>query len=177
MPGRSASTGSCSARWRSRALRRARSGWCSGRKSPTRSRCAWWPTRSDRSSGQRSDTFAAPMTPKQLERLALSFPEAVEAPHFERRSFRVGKKIFATMTADGSEAMVRVAPYQKIEALLESHPEIFFSYGGWTEKNGSLGVKVKKIDAAMMKELMTDSWKHVAPKRALAALEGKRKAR
>ena len=50
------------------------------------------------------------MTGAAFRKLALSLPEATEAPHFERASFRVGKKIFATMTADGDEAMVRVAP-------------------------------------------------------------------
>ncbi len=30
-----------------------------------------------------------------LRTLALSFPEATEDPHFEKRSFRVKKKIFA----------------------------------------------------------------------------------
>ena len=108
------------------------------------------------------------MTPKQLERVALSLPEATESPHFERRSFRVGTKIFATMTSDGSEAMVRVAPREKVEALLSAHPKVFFSYGGWTERNGSVGVRLAKVDAALMRELVVDSWKRVAPKRALA---------
>ena len=54
------------------------------------------------------------MTGKQFRALALSLPEAHEAPHFERTSFRVGKKIFATMTPDGTEAMVRVAPRERM---------------------------------------------------------------
>ena len=44
------------------------------------------------------------MTPKAFQKLALSFDEAHEEPHFERTSFRVGKKIFATMKPDGSDA-------------------------------------------------------------------------
>ena len=114
------------------------------------------------------------MTPKQLEKIALSLPEATEQPHFERRSFRVGKKIFATMTADGTEAMVRVSPKEQIEALMETYPEVFFSYGGWTEKNGSLGVRLEKVNADLMRGLVLESWKHVAPKRALALLSKKK---
>ena len=110
------------------------------------------------------------MTSKAFRTLALSLPEAVEAPHFERASFRVGKKIFATMTADGKEAMVRVAPRQKLYGLIKQHPETFFSYGGWTERNLSIGIHLAKVDAALMKELVIDSWKHVAPKRALQQL-------
>ena len=62
------------------------------------------------------------MQPDALRRLALSLPEAHEAPHFERTSFRVGKKIFATMTADGAEAMVKLASPDDVEGLLSSKP-------------------------------------------------------
>ena len=110
------------------------------------------------------------MTAAAFRKLALSLPEAVELPHFERASFRVGKKIFATMTAAGDEAMVRVAPRQKLHGLLKSHPDVFFSYGGWTERNGSLGIHLPKATAGLLHELLVDSWRHVAPKRALSLL-------
>jgi hypothetical protein len=104
------------------------------------------------------------MTPAAFRKLALSMPEAHEEPHFERTSFRVGKKIFATMTADGKEAMVRVAPHERVCTLLETLPEVFFSYGGWTERNGALGVRLPKVDAALLRELVTGSWQLIAPK-------------
>src|SRR5688572_28391406 len=57
------------------------------------------------------------MLPNALRTLALSLPHAHEEPHFARTSFRVGKKIFATMTANGEEAMVRVLPPARLKAL------------------------------------------------------------
>jgi hypothetical protein len=112
------------------------------------------------------------MTAAAFRKLALSLPQATEAPHFERVSFRVGKKIFATMTAGGDEAMVRVAPRQRLYALLKAQPQIFFSYGGWTERNGSCGVHLAKIDGAQMRELLVDSWRHSAGKRLQAEFDG-----
>ncbi len=115
------------------------------------------------------------MTPQALQRFALSLPEAEERPHFGRTSFRIGKKIFATMTRDGREAMVKVPEPDELEALLASHPEAFFSHGGWTTRNGALGVRLAEVDAALMKQLVTAAWRSSATKRALAALEtGKR---
>ncbi|MCU1276588.1 MAG: hypothetical protein JWM53_134 [bacterium] len=111
------------------------------------------------------------MTAAAFRKLALSLPEASEALHFTRASFRVGKKIFATMTAAGDEAMVRVAPRQKLYALLKAQPEVFFSYGGWTERNGSCGVRLAKADAAQLRALVVEAWRHVAGKRALAAFD------
>ena len=38
------------------------------------------------------------MTPEEFKKLALSFPGAVDAPHFDRTAFKVsGKRIFATL--------------------------------------------------------------------------------
>ena len=37
------------------------------------------------------------ITPSTVRQLALSFDETVELPHFDRTSFRVRNKIFATM--------------------------------------------------------------------------------
>jgi hypothetical protein len=111
------------------------------------------------------------MTPDALRRLALALPEAHEAPHFERTSFRVGKKIFATMTADGREAMVKLASPDDVEGLLASQPSVFFSYGTWTTRNGALGVRLAKVRPALMRELVTVAWRSIAPKRAAAAFD------
>lgn len=104
------------------------------------------------------------MTADDFRAMALAFPDAHEAPHFDRTSFRIGKKIFATMAADGSNGMVRVAPIERLEAIMESHPEAFFSFGGWTTKNGALGVHLAAVDPALLRELMAGSYEHSAPK-------------
>ena len=112
------------------------------------------------------------MTPEAVRRIALALPGAREAPHFERTSFRVGKRIFATLTRDGREAMVMVPSPDDLEGLLSSHPGTFFSYGGWTAKYGALGVRLSKVGAGMMRQLVTGAWKSVASKRAVADFEG-----
>lgn len=117
------------------------------------------------------------MTPEALRKLALSLPEAHEAPHFERTSFRIGKKIFATMTADGGEAMVKLASPDDVEGLLSSHPDVFFSYGTWTTRNGALGVRLPKARPAMMEPLVTGAWRSIAPKRAVAAFDAQTRRR
>lgn len=111
------------------------------------------------------------MTPDTLRRFALALPEAREAPHFERTSFRVGKKIFATLTRDGREAMVKLPSPDDVEGLLSSYPGIFFSYGTWTTRNGALGVRLNKVKAALMQPLVVTAWRGIAPKRAVAAFE------
>ena len=96
--------------------------------------------------------------------MALAFPDAYEAPHFDRASFRVGKKIFATMAADGLSGMVRVAPLERLEAIMAEYPEAFFSFGGWTRAHGSLGVNFAAVDPALLRVLMEGSFAQATAK-------------
>jgi hypothetical protein len=108
------------------------------------------------------------VTSASFRKLALSMPGSHEEPHFQRISFRVGKKIFATMTADGGEAMVPVHPLVRCYSLLESNPDVFFSHRGWTQRLGSLGVRLPRADAKLLGPLVRDAWARVAPKRPRA---------
>jgi hypothetical protein len=112
------------------------------------------------------------MTAAELRALALALPGASEQPHFERSSFRVGKRIFATLTADGTQAMVIVQPRQKLYQLVEDHPGSFVTLGGWTVRLGALGVLLAAADPELVGELLEASWRRVAPKRAIAQRDG-----
>ena len=111
------------------------------------------------------------MTGKQLRALALSLPGTQELPHMERTSFRTGGRIYATMTADETEAMVYVEPRARLYALAEEQPESFMTLGGWS-RLGALGVKLSGVDSEQLKELLIASWRKRAKKRDLAAHEG-----
>jgi hypothetical protein len=103
------------------------------------------------------------MTPEALRAVALSFPGAHEEPHFDRTSFRVGKKIFATMTQEGDEAMVKATP-EGAHILIGGSPDLFFGYGGWTSRGGAVGVRLGAAPDALMTELLTAAWRAIAPK-------------
>ena len=109
------------------------------------------------------------MTPAAFRKLALSMPGAHEEPHFQRTSFRVGKKIFATMTPDGREAMVPVLPLARCAELLASDSVVFIDHGGWTKRLGSLGMRLADVDAKLVAGLVRDAWARIAPKRARGA--------
>jgi predicted DNA-binding protein (MmcQ/YjbR family) len=47
------------------------------------------------------------VTIEQFRELAMSFPEAEEVPHFEIPSFRVKKKIFATLNMKENRCCLR----------------------------------------------------------------------
>ena len=102
------------------------------------------------------------ITARRFRTLCLSYPDAVELPHFDRASFRANKKIFATLAADEKSAMLKL-DLDTHEALLEAHPESFFSFGGWS-RNGATGVQLTKVPKALFKELLAQAYASVTAK-------------
>src|SRR4051794_12832943 len=50
------------------------------------------------------------VTPKDVKAFSLAFEEAEEQPHFEKQSFRVKKKIFATLDIKLNRAVLKLSP-------------------------------------------------------------------
>ncbi|MCC7138841.1 MAG: MmcQ/YjbR family DNA-binding protein [Planctomycetes bacterium] len=115
-----------------------------------------------------------PLTPAAFRRLALSLPGAEEAPHFARTSFRVGGRIFATMTPAGDEAMVPVRPPARALGMLRDAPDVFVDHGGWTRRLGSLGVRLARADGALVEALLREAHARVAAKARGAPAAGGR---
>ena len=97
---------------------------------------------------------------------ALSLPEAVELPHFERASFRVRKRIFATLRASDGMAVLKL-PREEQAALVVMHPEVYavtpWGHQGWTS------VDLDRADPVELRELIVEAWRGVAPKRLVTA--------
>ena len=110
-----------------------------------------------------------------LRRLALAFPEAAEVEAWGRPTFRAGKKMFAIF--EGSDehpftVVVKPEPGER-DALLDD-PRFFSPpyHGvlGWL----SLDLTAAAVDWAEVHELLDASYRQVALKRMLAALDANR---
>ena len=99
----------------------------------------------------------------RIRALALALPEAVEAPHFEIASFRVGKKIFATLRPGQPALMVKLDPEDQ-HNLAAANCAIAAVPGYWGRK-GSTFVDISRIDEATAAMLLELAWARVAPKR------------
>jgi hypothetical protein len=95
-------------------------------------------------------------------RIALSLPEAVEAPHFDFTSFRVRKKIFATAPPSGDYLHVFVDDEER-ERAVELHPDCAEKLW-WGKKVVGVRVTLAKAPAALVKALLANAWRRKAPK-------------
>jgi hypothetical protein len=97
-----------------------------------------------------------------IRQVALSLPEAVELPHFEKASFRVGGKIFATLTPDGGRLMLKL-PEEIKEALKASDPDAILPLPGAWDRGGSTLIEVAAMDPAKLADLIRLAWRTTAP--------------
>ncbi len=112
------------------------------------------------------------MTPDHFRAIALALPEAVEGSHFGRADFRVGNRIFATLSPELGLGMAKLAPEQQ-EVLCAAEPSIFAPVPGGWGKRGATHIRLAAADAATLASALALAFRNVAPKRILAQLDNR----
>jgi hypothetical protein len=104
------------------------------------------------------------MTPAEFRRLALALPEAEERSHMNHPDFRVGGKIFATLSyPDESFGMVKLFPDQQSE-FVTADPKTFAAVPGGWGRQGCTHILLKTANKEKVKEAMRAAWERLAPK-------------
>ncbi len=104
------------------------------------------------------------MTADEFRRLALSFPEALEAAHMGHPDFRVRGKIFATLGPNEDWGMVKLTPDQQ-EWFIRSEPAVFRPASGAWGQRGATIVQLRDARKTTVRQAMTAAWRNTAPKR------------
>lgn len=85
--------------------------------------------------------------------LALSLEGVETMPHFHLRSFRVKKKIFATLWEQENRVMLKL-PLAEQSVFCQLDPVVFFPVpGGWGKK-GATFVELKKVSKSLLREAL-----------------------
>jgi hypothetical protein len=108
------------------------------------------------------------VTPAQLRKLALALPESEEKSHFEQPDFRVRNKIFAGLARDARTGTLKLAPEAQA-MLLEARAAAFYPAAGAWGRSGWTHVVLAEVELGELRELLTESYRLVAPKGLLAA--------
>ncbi|MEO5942189.1 MAG: MmcQ/YjbR family DNA-binding protein [Ferruginibacter sp.] len=100
----------------------------------------------------------------KFRKLALSFPEAMEELHFEKASFRVKKKIFATYDEEKNIACIKLSQidqhvFSKAGKLIIYPVENKWGKQGWTI------IEMKNVNADLFTDALTTAYCEVAPKK------------
>ncbi len=104
------------------------------------------------------------ITKNTLQKLALSFEEAVEQPHMEKSSFRVRKKIFATYDATKNQVVLKLNEVDQSVFSDGSGGTIYPVPGGWGRQGWTI-VDLNNVHPELFKDALTMSYCIVAPKK------------
>lgn len=111
----------------------------------------------------------SPVSAQSVRRLALALPDTIESSHFAKPDFRVRNKIFATLPGTAHIVCLKTTP-ANLDALIAADPETFSNewHGRW------LRVRLDRITAPMLADLLFDAWSLVAPRAVAKAYRASR---
>jgi hypothetical protein len=113
------------------------------------------------------------MTREQFRRMALSFPEATEGEHMDHPDFRVGGKIFATLSyPDEKWGMVKLTPEQQ-EEFVRAEPDAFVPVTGAWGRRGATSVRLRAAKRVYLRRALAAAWCNVAPKELAREFEAR----
>lgn len=110
----------------------------------------------------------------EFQNLALSYPEAIEEPHFDKTSFRVRKKIFATFDTKLNRVCVKLSTSdQDVFSLID--PEVIYPIPNKWGQQGWTFIEFDKVDPLVLQDAIRLSYCEVAPKKIASEILSERK--
>lgn len=95
--------------------------------------------------------------------IALSFPEVTEDPHFEKPSFRVKKKIFATYDNKSKRACLKLSEIdQSVFSAVEK--TVIYPVDNKWGKQGWTFIEMNSVNKDLLVDALTRAYCEVAPK-------------
>ena len=99
-----------------------------------------------------------------FRKLALSFPEATEEPHFEKTSFKVKKKIFATYDEIKKRACIKLSEIDQ-DVFSSADKTIIFPVDNKWGKQGWTLIEMSNVKKELFIDALTTAYCEVAPKK------------
>jgi hypothetical protein len=114
------------------------------------------------------------MTSSDFRRIALSLADTMEGSHFGNADFRVGGRIFATLSLEREGFGVLLLNPDQQAGMVEDAPEVFSPVPGGWGRNGSTRVLLSKVPPDVLDAALRTAWqnrvaKNAAPKKSAKA--------
>lgn len=107
-----------------------------------------------------------------FKKIALSFPEVTEEPHFDKISFRIKKKIFATYDESKNRASLKLSPTN--QDIFSTATSAIYPVDNKWGKQGWTYIEMNKADKKLFAEALMEAYCDVAPKKFAEQLKSER---
>lgn len=96
---------------------------------------------------------------------ALSFPVTTEQPHFDKISFRVKKKIFATLDENTGQASLKLTPLDQSVFCAFDNSIVYPANGAWGTHGWTI-FELNKVNKGMIRDALKIAYRGVASKKS-----------
>ncbi|HLV52833.1 MAG TPA: MmcQ/YjbR family DNA-binding protein [Cryomorphaceae bacterium] len=104
-----------------------------------------------------------------FEKINLTFPEVTIEPHFEKISFRVRKKIFATYDEKNLSATVKLSKSDQ-DQFSSANQSVYPVDNKWGEQGWTI-VELAQVDEGLLYGILTSAYREVAPKKLIELMD------
>ena len=111
-----------------------------------------------------------PVTFETVRQIAQTLPGAEESTSYRTPAFKVKGKLFARLHQDGESLVVGVN-FEEREEMMRADPVKFYITDHYLNYPWML-VRLSKVRADQLRDLLIASWRRAAPKNLLAAFHG-----
>jgi uncharacterized protein (DUF927 family) len=95
-----------------------------------------------------------------FRQLILYFDNVTEQPHFEKASFRIGKKILATLNEKKNQVVVKLSETDQSVFCAYDKAVIYPVNGGWGRQGWTV-VELEKVQKNMLKDMLKTAYGHL----------------
>jgi predicted DNA-binding protein (MmcQ/YjbR family) len=110
------------------------------------------------------------VTEEEMAAWALEYPEVSQSPHFEKTSFRVKKKIFATLDIQRRRATLKLTEIDQSVFSDYDRTTVYPVPGTWG-KQGWTCFELKKVRKSLFRDALKTAYTTVAPKSLIEQLK------
>ncbi|WP_077919438.1 MmcQ/YjbR family DNA-binding protein [Spirosoma sp. 209] len=107
---------------------------------------------------------------ERFRQMALSFPEMTEAPHFDKTSFKVAKKVVVTLNQKENRVCLKLSERDQDLFSTFDRTVIYPVPNKWGRQGWTL-VSLGKVAEETLLDALSAAYREVAPKRLSALLE------
>ena len=100
----------------------------------------------------------------RIKEIALSFPKTAEQPHFDKLSFKVGKKVFATYNGAHDRICVKLSAIDQ-DVFSSFDSSIIYPVPNKWGKQGWTLINLHKVLEETLIDALTMAYCEVAPKK------------
>jgi hypothetical protein len=116
----------------------------------------------------KSSAKTKPVTFETVRQIALTLPGVDEGTSYRTPAFKVKGKLFARLHQDGESLVVGVDFDERAE-MMSADPEKFYITDHYLNYPWML-VRLSKVRADQLRDLLIGSWRRAAPKSLVASL-------